>query len=116
MSAMRSKAGIDALGVVLIEEGLMHPALHGDTVGLEVAVDLLKLLLLAVVHEVREALLGIGGEPLVALFLSELRGDALDVVGVVAVPGQGVFLAEVLKIAAVSDSPSMTIWLPASLT
>ena len=93
------KAGIDALAVVLIEEGLVHPALHGDTVGLEVAVDLLKLLLLAVVHEVRKALLGVGGEPLVALFLGELRCDLLYIVGMVAVLGQGIFLAEILKVA-----------------
>ena len=93
------QAVVDALGVVLIEERLVHPALHRDAVGLEIAVDFFELLLLAVVHEVREALLRIGGEPLVALFLSELRGDALDVVGVVAALGQGVFLAEVLKIA-----------------
>ena len=77
----------------------MHPALHRDAVGLEIAVDLLEFLLLAVVHEMREALLGIGGEPLVALFLGELRGDDLDVIGVVAALGQGVFLAEVLKVA-----------------
>ena len=93
------KAGIDALAVVLIEEGLVHPALHGDTVGLEVAVDLLKLHLLAVVHEVRKALLGVGGEPLVALFLGELRCDLLYIIGMVAVLGQGIFLAEILKVA-----------------
>ena len=93
------QAVVDALGVVLIEERLMHPALHRDAVGLEIAVDLFELLLLAVVHEVREALLRIGGEPLVALFLGELRGDDLDIVGMVAALGQRVFLAEVLKVA-----------------
>ena len=75
----------------------MHPALHGDTVGLEVAVDLLKLLLLAVVHEVRKALLGVGGEPLVALFLGELRCDLLYIIGIVAVLGQGYSLPKYSK-------------------
>ena len=93
------QAVVDALGVVLIEERLVHPALHRDAVGLEIAVDLFKLLLLAVIHEVREALLGVGGEPLVALFLGELRSNDLDIVGMVAALGQGVFLAEVLKVA-----------------
>ena len=90
---------VDALGVVLVEERLVHPALHRHAVGFEIAVDLLQLFLLAVVHEVRKALLGIGGEPFVALFLGKLRGDVLDVVGVVAALGEGVFLAEMLKVA-----------------
>ena len=70
----------------------MHP------VELQVLLNLLQLPGFALHHEVLQALLGVGVQPLLPVLLGDINGDLLHVVGMVAVVGQGVLLAEVLEI------------------